>query len=163
MKVKAGTDDFFELTYSKKSKIDSSNKTWDDGYTASQRINFGGAITAVEGGGYLNSIKFTTEHPASVKVWWVQGGEVGSSRQVAILTEAGAQVAVTEDASAKNAVVYSELKLEDAGTYYLGNLVGSNYLFKIEVEEEKAAEPIDSILDATADLAAMAAADANEV
>ena len=157
---KAGTNKFFELTYSAKSKIDSSNKSWDDGYSASQRINFGGAITKVENS-YQNSIKFTVKNPAEVRVWWVQGADPGSSRQVAILSEAGAEVAVTEDASAKNAVVYSKLKIESAGTYYLGNIVGSNYLFRIEVEEEKVAGPIDTILDATADLTAMGANDAN--
>lgn len=42
---KAGTEDYFTLIYSAKSKVDGSNKTFDDGYEATQRVNFGGAIT----------------------------------------------------------------------------------------------------------------------
>ena len=34
--------DYFTITYSAKTKIDDSNKTFDDGYTATQRLNFGG-------------------------------------------------------------------------------------------------------------------------
>jgi hypothetical protein len=39
---KAGTEDFFTIYYSSKTKIDFSTKTFDDGYTGTQRLNFGG-------------------------------------------------------------------------------------------------------------------------
>ncbi|MBQ8167345.1 MAG: hypothetical protein IJZ96_09975, partial [Lachnospiraceae bacterium] len=35
---KAGTDDYFTVIYSASTKVDGSNKTFDDGYTASQRF-----------------------------------------------------------------------------------------------------------------------------
>ena len=50
--VKAGTDNFFTLVCSAKTKIDKSEKTWDDGYTSKQRINFGGKATTSK-----NSVK----------------------------------------------------------------------------------------------------------
>ena len=40
--VKAGTDDYFTLYMSAKTKIDSSSKTWDDGYKSEQRVKLGG-------------------------------------------------------------------------------------------------------------------------
>ena len=47
--------DFFTIIWSTKSKIDGSGKTWDDGYTSAQRINFGGGAAINK-----NSVKFTT-------------------------------------------------------------------------------------------------------
>ena len=56
----AGTDGDFTIDYSAKTKIDGSNKTFDDGYTASQRLNFGGASTFDP---MKNAVKFTTSAP----------------------------------------------------------------------------------------------------
>ena len=40
--VTAGTNGYFTLIMSAKTKIDGSSKTWSDGYTSGRRINFGG-------------------------------------------------------------------------------------------------------------------------
>ena len=40
--VTAGTDGYFTFYMSAKTKIDSSDKTWEDGYACKQRVNFGG-------------------------------------------------------------------------------------------------------------------------
>ena len=76
--VKAGTNDFFTLYMSAKTKIDSSSKVFDDEYASEQRVNFGGKVSLEK-----NAVKFTTEGPASVKIWWVEGGD--DNRQQTIL------------------------------------------------------------------------------
>lgn len=147
---KAGTDNYFTLVYSAKSKVDSSNKEFEDGYTSSQRINLGGKVTTEK-----NAVKFTTNNAATVKIWWAEGGE--DNRQMAILNASGEQAAITDETVVKNAVCISTLELAEAGTYYLGGATNNNYIFKVVVTEEKAAEPIVSTLDTAADLTAFGA------
>ena len=150
--------DYFTVMYSAKNKIDGSNKAFDDGYTATQRLNFGGKTDPKKG--MINSVRFATEGAAGVKLWWVSGGD---GRQFALYNAAGEVIAKTEVESVKNALYISELAVDAAGTYYLGVPDGSNYLFKLEVAEaDTDAAPAasvasdDHIFDATADLAAMA-------
>ena len=121
--------DYFTITYSAKTKIDGSNKTFDDGYAATQRLNFGGKTNTE---GMLNTVKFTTAAAASVKIWWVSGGD---GRSFAIYDEAGQILMNTAEESVKNSLYISTLQLDAAGTYYLGVPGGSNYLFKLEVTE----------------------------
>jgi hypothetical protein len=85
---KAGTEDYFTLLYSAKTKVDSSSKTFDDGYAVTQRVNFGGKVTTEK-----NAVKFTTGNAATVKVWWVEGGD--DNRQMALLDSTGAVAAQT--------------------------------------------------------------------
>ncbi|MBQ6787219.1 MAG: hypothetical protein IJO85_05815 [Lachnospiraceae bacterium] len=125
---KAGTEDYFTLIYSVKTKVDSSSKTFDDGYAPTQRVNFGG-VAAID----KNAIKFTTSNAATVKVWWVEGGD--NNRQMTILDASGVAVATTAETLAKNATCISTFDLAEAGTYYLGSAVGNNYIFKVEVTE----------------------------
>lgn len=42
--AKAGTENYFTMFYSASTKIDGSKKSFDDGYSATQRINFGGTL-----------------------------------------------------------------------------------------------------------------------
>lgn len=125
----AGTDNYFTLIYSAKTKVDSSSKTFDDGYSSSQRVNFGDVVSVDK-----NAIKFETSNAATVKIWWAEGGD--NNRQMAILNGSGTVVAQTKETLAKNAACCSELKLEEAGTYYLGSIIGNNYIFKVVVTEE---------------------------
>ncbi len=145
----AGTEDYFTLIYSAKTKVDASNKAFDDGYNGSQRVNFGGVVSVSK-----NAIKFTTSGAATIKIWWAQGGD--DNRQIAILDGSGAQVAVTAETLAKNAACVSTLEVSEAGTYYLGSAINNNYIFKVTVEEEQAPVEITSVLDTTADLTAFA-------
>ena len=149
-----GTDGYFTLIYAAKTKIDSSDKTFDDGYTAAQRINFQ-SKTNVEKG-MVPAISFTTSAAATIKLWWVEGGD--DNRQFALYDSTGQIIAKTEETLAKNALCISELSVDAAGTYFLGVPDGSNYLFKLEVKEQAAAPTIiTNTLDATADLAPMSA------
>ncbi len=143
----AGTDNYFTLIYSAKTKVDSSSKTFDDGYTSGQRVNFGGKVTTEK-----NAVKFTTSNAATVKVWWVAGGD---GREMAILNSAGTTVAVTSEGSTSSTLYISTLEISEAGTYYLGGETNNNYIFKVHVSEEVAAEPIVSTLE-TSSLTAFA-------
>ena len=125
---KAGTENYFTLIYSAKTKVDSSSKTFDDGYTSGQRVNFGGVASTEK-----NAVKFTTSNAATVTVWWAEGGD--NNRQMAILNAKGTTVAQTKATLAKNAACISTLELTEAGTYYLGSIIGNNYIFKVEVTE----------------------------
>ena len=133
--VTAGTDGYFTFYMSAKTKIDSSDKTWEDGYACKQRVNFGGKADVAN---MKNLVSFKTSNAAKVKVYWVEGGD--DNRQIAIFGSTGDVVTKTEVTAAKNAAVVSTLELADAGTYYLGALENNNYIFKIEVEETAAVE-----------------------
>ncbi len=123
-----GTDNFFTIHYSNKTKIDGSSKNFDDGFSVQQRINFGGKIDLTVP---KNCISFTTQGPATVKIWWVSGG---AGREFGIYNESGNLVAQTNDApSASNLLFISELTLTDEGKYYLGGIENNNYIFKVTV------------------------------
>ncbi len=143
--------DYFTVLYSAKNKVDASTKNFDDGYAATQRLNFGGKTDPAKG--MINSVKFTTAQPATVKIWWVSGGD---GRNFAVYGSDGTVLAETTDASVKNALYISELRVESAGTYYLGVPQGSNYLFKLQVTEDLPPEPKEYVLDTTLDLTAFA-------
>ena len=137
---KLGTENYFTLHYSAKIKVEANSKTFDDGYTSVNRINMGGK--SVFGASASNAIGFKTEGAATVKVWWVSGGE-GRPVQIAgadgtVLLEDGADVA-------KNALHISEFKLGEAGQYFIGCNVNSDYYFKVEVRETVApVEPVET-------------------
>lgn len=137
--AKAGTDDYFTLIYSAKAKIDSSEKTWDDGYASSQRVNFGGGVSADK-----NAVKFTTANPATVKVWFAEGGD--DNRQMTIINASGEEVAATAGTYEKNGTYIETLEVPAAGTYFLGGKAKNNYIFKVEVTEK--AEAKEYVLDA---------------
>ena len=126
--------DFFSILWSEKSKVDSSSKRWEDGYESGQRINFGGKATTSG-----NSVKFSTDEEAAIKIWWVQGGD--DNREMAVLGEDGSIVAATSGEYTKNSPYISELKVEEGGTYYIGGSFGNNYIFKIEVTTGKVEQP----------------------
>ena len=121
-------NDYFTIHYSAKTKIDGSSKEFDDGYTAAQRLNFGGKTQP--GKGMINSVRFTAEGPATVRIWWVSGGD---GRQFALYNADCAVIEKTSVNSLKNALYISDFQLPEGGTYYLGVPDGSNYLFRIQV------------------------------
>lgn len=126
----AGTDDYFTILWSSKSKVDGSKKSFEDGTAFTQRINLGGKLDVTNN---KNGVSFKTTGAAEVKVYWVEGGD--DNRQMALLTGSGIVVAKTEETLAKNAACISVLKVTDAGTYYLGGLENNNYIFKVIVTE----------------------------
>ena len=149
---KAGTDNFFTVHYSSSTKIDGSNKSFDDGYSASQRINMGGKT--VIGDPMKNAIEFTTDGPATLKVWWVSGG---NDREINLYGADGTILQTSAVGSTKNELYITTIEIEQAGKYFLGSDAGSNYYFKVQVSVEAAPVETKYTLDTTADLTAMAA------
>ncbi len=139
--AKAGTENYFTLYYSTKTKIDGSVKSFDDGYSATQRVNFGGKADVAA---TKNGISFKTGSAATVKVWWAEGGD--DNRQVVIYDMSGKEITATSGTWTKNAPYLSTLKVPTAGTYFLGGKEKGNYIFKVEVTEEAAAK--EYVLDA---------------
>lgn len=127
---KNGTDEYFTLFYSAKTKVDGSNKSFEDGYSASKRVNFGGKLDASTP---KNAISFTTSGAAEVKVWWVEGGD--DNRQITVVNNKGETVYTSEETLEKNATCISSFELPDAGTYFLGGKENNNYFFKVSVTE----------------------------
>jgi hypothetical protein len=122
---------FFTLHYSTNTRVDSSNKSWDDGYSATQRINFGGKMQV--GSTTKQCVEFTVTAGATVKIWWVSGGE---GRPMTIWNS-DKEVVAQDTNSVKDGIYISTLEITEAGTYYLGGDVNNNYIFKIEVTTTK--------------------------
>lgn len=133
---KAGTDKYFTIFYSEKTKVETNEKTFDDGVGASQRFSWG-AKTEI-GDQILNAVKIKTQGSATVKLWWV-GGDAG--RAPAIFDAAGNVVAQYQGETVKNDLYITELEIPSQGVYYIGNLVGSNYFYQIEVIDSKNGTP----------------------
>ena len=151
---KVGTDGFFTIHYSTKTKIEANSKTFEDDFAATKRINMGGKTSFT--GTVKNAIEFTTEGAATLKIWWVAGE---NDREISVVGADGTVKHTTAVGATKNSLYISTVELADAGKYLIGSSVGSNYYFKVEVAEDTAvAKPVVTsyALDATTDLAAMA-------
>ncbi len=135
----AGTDGFFTIHFSEKTKIDSSSKTFEDGYASEQRLNFAGK--AQVGNNKKNCVEFTVDAPATVKIWWVQAGD--DNRSMGIYDSEKNIVDQTELTLAKNEIApVTTLEIPAAGTYFLGGIENKNYIFKIEVTVQ-GSEPVN--------------------
>ena len=129
---KFGTDGYFILHYGEKMKLDTSNKTFSDGVTATHRINFQSKTDTSD---WSYSLQFTCTSAATVKIWWVAGGD--ARRMTLFDSNANIVAAEGEDATKKSLYI-STFEVGQAGTYYIGSLDGSNYIFRVEVTESEA-------------------------
>ncbi len=135
---KTGTEtvgDYFTIYWGDKGKVSANNKEWSDGYTSSQRLDFGGKTKFDEfaNKGVSRAIGFTTSGAATVKVWWVSGSSDG--RYLSIADASFAIKASTPADVKEGEICVSELTLDAAGTYYLGCSENTSYIFKVEVTE----------------------------
>lgn len=126
-----GQDNYFIIHFSEKTKIDESEKTFEDGYVSNQRLNFNGKAQVKPNGTTKNVVEFTTEGPAKVKIWWVQAGD--DNRQMGIFDANGELVTKTEATVEKNKPALSTLEIPAAGKYFIGGVENKNYIFKLEV------------------------------
>ncbi len=140
--MKAGTDGYFTIFFSATAQVQMNDKDFSDGFTSRNRIHY--SAPSEFGDTVKNAIRIKTYGPATVKVWWGCGDK---GRQIAIFDENGAVVTQTTDALAKNELCISELTIDAAGTYFIGNVEGNNYHYKIEVTET---EVPDSLPDRAA-------------
>lgn len=124
-----GTDNFYTIHYKDSTKIEANTKNF-LGFSTTKRLDFGGALDlTIPAGG----ISFSTQDKATVKIFWVSGGD---GRQVAIYDENNEVVTQTTENSIKNELYVSTLSLSGEGKYILGNdplSTGNNYIYKIEV------------------------------
>ena len=136
---KAGTDNYFTMYYANKTKIDTGkgDGTFSDGFNSAgaklRRINFQ-TKTSISSSTIMAAVGFTTSSAATVKLWWVAGGD---GRRMAIYDATGTVIAsdLTTETITKNQNYISTFTVPAAGTYYIGVPDGSNYLFKAEVTE----------------------------
>ncbi len=131
--LECGTEGYFNIYFSAKTRIEANDKTFDDGVIGTKRLNYGGS-TKIEDP-VINAVQFKTEGPATVKVWWVSGGD---GREVGVYDASGVVAAKSAEGSVKNSLYVSSMKLDTAGTYYVGNIDGNNNHYRIEVVEESA-------------------------
>ena len=133
---KVGTDDYFTLYYSKKTKVDTSSKSFDDGYNAAganiNRINFQ-VKTSITADKKIACIGFSISGSSTVKVWWVQGGD--DNRAMALYDADGNILETTSETLAKNVPCITTFYVDDPGAYFIGVPDGNNYVFKVEVKE----------------------------
>ncbi len=134
-----GPDGYFTIHFSEKTKIDESEKTFEDGYESNQRLNFAGKAQVKPNGTTKNVVEFTTEGPAQVKIWWVEAGE--DNRQMGIFNAEGELLTQTDVTLEKNKPTMSTLQIAEAGKYFLGGVTNKNYIFKIEVTVAAAEAP----------------------
>lgn len=124
-----GEDGFFTIYYALKTKVEGNEKTFDDGVTVTKRLNW--QTSTVVSADLINAaIEFTVENAATVKVWWVSGGD---GRAIAVYNADGTIVAQSAEGSVKNSLYVTELAIPEAGTYYLGNVGGSNNYYQVSV------------------------------
>lgn len=141
-----GTDGFFTIYAGADkadgtpgTKIDYSKKTISD-YSGTYRINFNAGV-AVKAGVASDAIGFTTEGPATVKVWTVGGGADEAGRYMAVQDANGSEVARgSTKFTTTSQVAVETLTLAKAGTYYLGGTPKKNNIFKVEVAVTKVEE-----------------------
>lgn len=128
----AGTENYFTLHGGDKAEIQDSKRTFDDGYSATKRINFPNStnVDNVE-----NLIEFSTKSAASVTVWFVASND---NREITVYDYSDLNTAVYSSGShltTENNKQYKHtFSLNDAGTYYLGGNP-NNYYYKISVTE----------------------------
>ena len=129
--TEVGTSKYFTIYWSKNMDVSESSKSWDDGYSSAKRIKMNGKWT-----GDKQFIKFTTTKAATVKVWWVSGGDERTI-DIAKYTGSTPSTAVASDgANCKSGeTLISTFNLTEAGTWALGCAVNGNYIYKVEVTE----------------------------
>lgn len=125
---RVGTSNFFTMIYNSSSKIEKESQTFPDSTSESGKLSFNSSARTIGG-----SIRFATTGPARVTVYWKAGAD---GREIKIVDGNDEEVKSTNIGTAKDAAYVSKLYLNEAGTYYLGNKGGNNYIYKVIVDNE---------------------------
>ena len=130
-----GTNDFFTLIFATNSKTQADSKIFDDGNSFTQRLSFNGN-SKVDGGYFTRTIKFTTNGPATITIWWNCGAD---GRNIEIYTWDGENdpVAILSSPTdtVKSGLYVTTFEIEAAGTYYLGHAAGTSYFYKVALTQ----------------------------
>ncbi len=134
-----GTDKYFTIHYDNKSEIKTNSLAtpFEDGFVSDYTLYFSGGAAAITDSQVKNAVEFTTNGPALLELWWISGA---ASRQLVVFDKDGTKVAETVKATKKGEMIVSQLQLDEAGTYYIGNSPKVNYIYQIRVTEEN--EPV---------------------
>ena len=124
-------DDYFTFIYSAKSKLDGSNKTFDDGLSFTLRLSFAGETPTGEVPS-KNALKITVDGPQTLKIWYVAGGD---GRYFALMDSNGTILSETDKETTQNSLYIDEIAIPAAGVYYLGVPAGNNYIFQVQLDE----------------------------
>ena len=133
---RAGTNDFFTIFYSEKTKVENNEKDFPDGYGGTRRFSWGAKTEF--GDQITNAIKIKTKGSATIRLWWA-GGDVG--RNPAIFNDDGTMLVKDTTTTVKNTAYITEFAIPSEGIYYIGNLVGNNYFYYIEVIDSENGTP----------------------
>lgn len=139
-KIAAGTENYFNIVASAKTKIDGKDeKTFEDDYKSTKRINFGGKMAV--SGTVKNLIEFTTSGEATVTVWFVANN---NDREITVYNskDTSAHVYKSEIKPVSGTAYKCKFQLSEAGTYYLGSTDNNNYYHKVSVVEGAASETV---------------------
>ncbi len=134
-----GTDKYFTLHYDKKTQVEAEplKTPFADQFVSDYALRFLGGAAKITDEQVTNAIEFTTNGPARIDFWWAAGG---SSRQLVIYDKTGNRVAGTPVSAKEGEMIISQLQLDKAGTYYIGNSPKVNFIYQIRVTEEN--EPV---------------------
>ncbi len=161
--VSVGTNGFFTIITKNGTKIDYFDgdpddengreaKVFDDGFIAYKRLSLNGKVNWKDGVVTKTGMQITVDSAATVKIWWVCGGdpENGVNRYIGIqdVTKTKNDFVAFTEGGVKGECYIDSLDIPAAGSYYIANQVGNNYYAKIEVttrvlvkEEEKPTQP----------------------
>ena len=121
-------NDIFTFIMGKNSRVDASEKTWED-FVGTLRFSFGGK-TPTGAVPSKNALQITVDGAYTIKIWYVAGGD---ARYFALMNAEGTVLSETTNETVKNGQYYAELVIPAAGTYYLGVPADNNYIFQIEL------------------------------
>lgn len=126
--VSAGENDYFSIVASAKTAVQDNSKTFADGKSFTNRINFGGNSSV----GKKNCVSFTTTSAAKVTAYYIAGG---NGRYAYIQDSEGNVTDPEVKSTATNQQLIETYALESAGTYTFANANGNNYLYGLIVTE----------------------------
>lgn len=101
--------------------------TFDDGTKVTARLSLNGA----KDDAMTKTIMFTVDDVATVKVYWECGDK---GRYMALMDDAGLIVQTNDEgeSTVKGKFYISNFTITEPGKYYLGGIVGNNYIYKID-------------------------------
>ena len=125
-------NDIFTFYHGNDSRIDGSNKSFEDGFAGTLRFGFGGKWKTVDGGPG-RGLQINAPAAGTITLWWVSGGD---GRSVDLLNASFEVIETTGTDIASGSLYITTFEIPAEGVYYLTNIVNNNYWFKVEYAEK---------------------------